>query len=112
MKELLCLIDRIVFEIVPKSEADGDRVFGSGFFDEIKFNGTKDAYAKPRLLVQGYNDKVHGFITPSPTVQRSSQRILLSIGSLRSSGISSTVTVISNQNLDNQNLVKKSTSGL
>eukprot|EP00171_Calliarthron_tuberculosum_P002038 IDg2038t1 len=50
--------------------------------DEIKNEGTKDEYEKSRLVVQGYNDRYHGFLTQAPTVQRSSQRMLFGLAML------------------------------
>ena len=49
--------------------------------DNIKFPGTDRAFEKSRLVVQAYNDEDKSTIlTQSPTVQRASQRLLLSLG--------------------------------
>ena len=81
-KEILGLLDKGVFEPVPVTEAKGHRIFGSRFVDEIKNIGTTSAYPKSRLVVQGHNDKDHGYLTHAPTVQRSSQRLLLALTSI------------------------------
>lgn len=73
------LVDKGVFALVPESEAVGNRVYNSRFVDEVKHVGTPSAYAKSRLVVQAFNDKEHGLLTNAPTVQRSSQRLLLSL---------------------------------
>lgn len=52
-------------------------MYNSRFFDEVKHVGAPSAYAKSRLVVQAFNDKDHGLLTDAPTVQRSSQCLLL-----------------------------------
>lgn len=79
MKELKGLIEKGVFLPVPKSEAANHRLFGTRFVDIVKHPGTPQAYEKSRLVVQGYNDDADGLLTHSPTVQRSSQRLLLAL---------------------------------
>ena len=80
-KEINGLLDRGVFEIVEAEEAKGHRIFKSRFVDNIKFAGTDRAFEKSRLVVQAYNDEDKSTIlTQSPTVQRASQRLLLSLG--------------------------------
>ncbi len=78
-KELLGLAEKGTFSIVPASTAEGHRIFGSRFVDTVKNEGTPDAFEKSRLVVQAFNDNKHGFLTHSPTVQRSSQRLLLAV---------------------------------
>lgn len=78
-KELDGLLAQGVFLPVPKSESYGHRIFGCRFVDKIKNTGTPEAYAKSRLVVQGYNDKADGLLTHAPTVQRSSQKLLFAL---------------------------------
>ena len=75
-------MEKKVFEPVHISKAEGHRIFNSRFVDSIKYEGTPEAYKKSRLVVQGYNDKTHGLLTYSPTVQRSSQPLLLFLAAL------------------------------
>eukprot|EP00171_Calliarthron_tuberculosum_P004960 IDg4960t1 len=77
-KECLGLLENGVFDFVPASNAKGHRVFRSRFVDEVRLAGTSDEFTKSRLVVQAFNDKRHGYLTYAPTVQRSSQRSLLS----------------------------------
>lgn len=80
-KELRGLLDMNVFEPVPLSSVpQGTRIFDSHFVDEMKMPGTAQAYPRSRLVVQAFKDegKVQ-VLTQSPTLQRVSQRILLSI---------------------------------
>ena len=83
-KELDGLLERKVFEIVHESDiAPTARIFKSRFVDEVKFHGTDKAYEKSRLVVQAYNDDdKKGILTQSPTIQRVSQRILLTVALL------------------------------
>ncbi|KAI6244508.1 hypothetical protein HI914_07351 [Erysiphe necator] len=80
-KELLGLLELDVFEAVPESsKPEGIRIFSSRFVDQIKMAGTPQAYPKSRLVVQAFNDSgKEQVLTQSPTLQRVSQRILLSI---------------------------------
>lgn len=78
-KELLGLLEKGVLEPMKKSEADGHRVFGCRFVDSVKHQGTPEAYAKSRLVEQGFNNKSHGLLTHALTVQRSSLRLLLAL---------------------------------
>lgn len=73
------LIKRRVFSLVPESEANGFRIYGSRFVDRIKNEGNPSAYKILRFVVQAYNDSQHGLLTHAPTVQRVSQRLLLSL---------------------------------
>lgn len=77
-KEIDGLFERGVFSISDKSKAEGLRIYGSRFVDHVKNEGTPSAFEKSRLVVQGFNDW-HCFLTYAPTVQRASQRLLLSI---------------------------------
>lgn len=48
--------------------------------DELKNPGTEKAYEKSRLVVQAYNDDGKGTVlTQSPTIQRSSHRLILAL---------------------------------
>lgn len=73
------LVERGVFRPVPESDAKGFRIYGSRFVDTVKNEGKPSAYKKSRFVVQAYNDSSHGLLTHAPTVQRVSQRLLLSI---------------------------------
>ncbi|POS88265.1 hypothetical protein EPUL_000613 [Erysiphe pulchra] len=79
-KELLGLLELDVFEAVPvASIPEGKRIYGSRFVDEIKMPGTPKAYPKSRLVVQAFKDSgIEQVLTQSSTLQRVSQRILLS----------------------------------
>ena len=81
-KEIVGLLEKGVFKPVHKSLAAGQRIFGSRFVDDIKNQGTSDEYLKSRLVVQGFNDKGHGLLTHAPTVQRSSQRLILALATM------------------------------
>ncbi len=61
------------------SEVGKQRLYGTRFVDEIRNLGASDEYTRSRLVVQAFNDKKHELMTHSPTVQRSSQRLLLSV---------------------------------
>ena len=61
----------------------GTRIFNSRFVDEVKNSGTDRAYEKSRIVVQAYNDsEKHIVLTQSPTIQRVSQRLILSIAAI------------------------------
>lgn len=64
------------------------RVFRSRLVREVKGKNTDHPYEKSRLVVQGYNDEgKRDLLTQSPTIQRSSQRLLLALApSLRARG--------------------------
>lgn len=66
-EELNWLMDRGVSP-VRKSMANGHRLYGGRFMDELKHFGTKSQTAKSRLLIQAIADKGHGFLTHAPTV--------------------------------------------
>lgn len=72
-------MEKGVFEPVSKAEAANNSLFGCLFVDTRKKEGNPDAYAKLRLVVQGFNDKKHDLMTHETTVQRSSQRLLLAL---------------------------------
>lgn len=51
MKEFSGPLERVVFTLVPASEAAGLRIYGSRFFDSIKHEGEPQAYEKSRRVV-------------------------------------------------------------
>lgn len=65
--------------MVTSTGAKGLRVYRSRFDDRIKHEGKPEAFQKSRLLDQAYIDNDHGFLTHTPTVQRVSQLLLLSL---------------------------------
>jgi hypothetical protein len=76
------LIGRGVFRFEPynPTKHGGIRIFKSRFVDEIKGKATDKPHEKSRLMIQGYGDNGKFIIlTQNPTVQRFSQRVLLSI---------------------------------
>ena len=87
-KELHDLLERTVFVIVDHSDVPKDtRIFGTRWVDTIKNEGTPNAFAKARLVVQAYKDQgKRSVLTQSPTIQRASQRLLLSIAASTLSG--------------------------
>lgn len=80
-KEIDGLLESGVFRMVDISEVpEGTRVFNSRFVDQLKFPGTENAMEKSRLVIQAYNDQGKlTVLTQSPTIQRSSQRIILAL---------------------------------
>ena len=89
-KELNGLLEKGCFEIVAELEVPrGVRIFNSRFVDEIKNEGTDKAFEKSRLVVQAFNDTDKDLVlTQAPTIQRVSQRIILSIAAaLRDKGL-------------------------
>ena len=84
LQELNGLQERGVFEPVPIQHVpDGVTIFNSRFVDEIKNEGTSDAFEKSRLVVQGYNDIDKNLIlTQAPTIQRASQRVILCLAAV------------------------------
>ena len=80
-KELNGLLKSGVFEVVDITDIpQGIRIFNSRFVDEIKNPGTASAFKKSRLVVQAYKDTEKDMVlTQSPTIQRVSQRLILTI---------------------------------
>lgn len=76
-KKMDGLIEIVVLTPFKESEEKGNRVYRSRFVDSIKNEGTHSAFEKSRFVVKAFNDKKHGLITYEPTVQRTSQRLLL-----------------------------------
>jgi hypothetical protein len=83
-KELNGLLENGVFEVVDiKDVPDGTRIFNSRFVDEIKNPGTDKAFEKSRLVIQAYKDtEKDTVLTQSPTIQRASQRLILSLAAV------------------------------
>ncbi|KAI0993903.1 hypothetical protein K3495_g14281, partial [Podosphaera aphanis] len=83
-KELSGLLDNGVFKVVHKQQIPPSaRIFGSRFVDVSKNEGTEKAYEKSRLVVQAYNDDdKKKILTQSPTIQRSSQRLILCLSQI------------------------------
>jgi hypothetical protein len=82
--EIEGLLEKGVFAVTLRSEVpEGIRIFNSRFVDEIKNEGTDKELRKSRLVVQAYNDQEkYAVLTQSPTIQRISQRIILSIAAM------------------------------
>lgn len=79
-KELQGLISNGTFIPVDKSEVpEGARIFGSRFIDELKQADT-GIRKKSRLVAQNYSDDEAAHLaTKAPTIQRSTQRMIMSI---------------------------------
>ena len=81
IKEIDDLVGRGVFkfELYDSNRHGGTRVFKSRMVREVKGKTTKP-YEKSRLVVQGFRDeeKVE-ILTQSPTIQRTSQRLILAV---------------------------------
>jgi ribonuclease HI len=79
-KELRGLLERGTFVVVKRERASGKRIYGTRFVDAVKSYGTSEAVTKSRLVVQAFNDRAsRQVLTGAPTVQRFSQRLLLSM---------------------------------
>ena len=67
------------FELFDPAVHSGYRIFKSRMVREVK-GKTMVPYKKSRLVVQGYNDEgKRDILTQSPTIQRSSQRLILAL---------------------------------
>ncbi|KAI1008166.1 hypothetical protein K3495_g77 [Podosphaera aphanis] len=80
-KELNGLLDRGVFGFININDIPlNARIFNSRFVDRIKNEGKANAIKKSRLVVQAYkDDNKKSVLTYSPTIQRMSQRLILSL---------------------------------
>lgn len=80
--ELIGLLEGGTFKAVMRTVVpEGMRVFGSRFIDQVKGAGDM-MRKKSRLVAQNYGDEdAAGIATKAPTVQRYSQRVLLSLAS-------------------------------
>jgi len=81
LKEMNGLFENTVFKFINIDQVpEGARIFNSRFVDEVKNQGTEDAFEKSRLVIQAYNDfEKETVLTQAPTIQRSSWRIILSL---------------------------------
>jgi len=80
-KEIDDLVGRGVFsfELFDPSTHSGYRIFKSRMVREVK-GKTMVPYEKSRLVIQGYNDEgKRDILTQSPTIQRSSQRLIMAL---------------------------------
>ncbi|KID80982.1 Reverse transcriptase, RNA-dependent DNA polymerase [Metarhizium guizhouense ARSEF 977] len=77
------------FETYDPVKHGTDRLFKSRLVREIKGKGTTTPYEKSRLVIQGHSDNgKQTILTQSPTIQRSSQRLIVAlVPSLASRGI-------------------------
>ncbi|EED20782.1 conserved hypothetical protein [Talaromyces stipitatus ATCC 10500] len=81
MAEIDGLIASGTFKIMHHDDLDlrGVRIFNSRLVNEIKGKNEKP-YEKSRLVIQGYNDAGKtGILTQAPTIQRASQRLVVSL---------------------------------
>ena len=68
------------FELYDPVKHDGRRIFKSRLVREIKGQATDTPYEKSRLVVQGYgDDEKETVLTQSPTIQRASQRLIMTL---------------------------------
>lgn len=79
IQEFNGLFDRGVFSLVHIFDADGYRVYNGRSVDSIRNGGTAHAFPKSRFVVMAFNDEKFGLLTGAPTVQRSSQHLLLAL---------------------------------
>jgi len=90
-KEVEALIGQGVFafEMFDPAKHGGIRIFRSRLVREIKGKGTDTPYEKSRLVIQGHSDDGKELVlTQAPTIQRTSQRIIVAIApSLRGMGL-------------------------
>ncbi|KAL0929723.1 uncharacterized protein CTRU02_215366 [Colletotrichum truncatum] len=80
-QEINSLIARGVFKFTQfnKRRHQNVRIFRSRIVNEVK-GKTTEPYEKSRLVIQGYaDDSKKAILTQSPTIQRASQRLILSI---------------------------------
>lgn len=63
--------------ILPWKDANGLVIYDARFVDELKKDGTSEAYEKSRFIVQTFSDDADHYMRYSLTTQRLSQRILL-----------------------------------
>lgn len=71
-----------MFTVIPKSAADGKRVYGSRYVDQTKNEGQPDAFEKSRLVALVFKATDHGLLTHAPTVQPTSFCLFLTIFAL------------------------------
>ncbi|KAJ4159560.1 uncharacterized protein LMH87_008458 [Akanthomyces muscarius] len=81
-KEIDDLLAREVFEFIQYDEEKhrGIRIFDPRMVREIKGKDTAVPYEKSRLVIRGFNDAgKETILTANPTIQRSSQRLLIAL---------------------------------
>ncbi|EED15826.1 conserved hypothetical protein [Talaromyces stipitatus ATCC 10500] len=81
MAEIDGLIANGTFKIIHREDLDlrAVRIFNSRLVNEIK-GKNEEPYEKSRLVIQGYNDAGKtGILTQAPTIQRASQRLIVSL---------------------------------
>ena len=88
-KEINGLLNKGVLDVIALTDVPpGVRLFNSRFVDEIKNPGTSAAFEKSRLVVQAFNDQGKGTVmTQSPTIQRMSQRLILTLAAITGHGL-------------------------
>lgn len=80
-QEIQSLVAEGVFKVVPWEDRlyNGKQVFNSRMVNEIK-GKMEIPYEKSRLVIQAWNDNgKQAILTQSPTIQRSSQRLILAL---------------------------------
>lgn len=60
LKQFVGLLEKSVFNLAKRHEAQGRTTFKCRFMDEVKNFGTPQAIEKSRLVAQAYNDRNHG----------------------------------------------------
>jgi hypothetical protein len=80
-REVTRLLERDIFIAVNQEDIPPEaHIYSFRFINKVKNKGTDKAFKKSRLVVQAYNDKDKEFVlTQSPTIQHSSQHLILSI---------------------------------
>lgn len=68
LNEFNKLMERGVFCIVPRAEANGYQIYSARFVDEIKKVGAPEAFEKSRLVVQAYFDDANNYMIYASTV--------------------------------------------
>jgi hypothetical protein len=82
--EIEALIDNGVFRIEPYDSIKYGkfRIFKSRIVNEIKGKATNSLYEKSRMVIQGYSDDGKKMVLIQfPTIQRTSQRVILAMAS-------------------------------
>ena len=97
------------FEIFDQVKHGHFRIFKSRMVREIKGKGTESPYEKSRLVIQGYNDdEKKTILTQSPTLQRVSQRLIISLSpTLRQRGIHLSIRDITQAYTQSQSSLKR-----
>lgn len=77
-KKIDVLNELSVFSIKHANDTQGAGVYGAGFVGLIKHEGAPNAFQKSRFVIESFNDR-NCFLTHALTIQRASQRPLLSL---------------------------------